>query len=300
MNNLFSPTSLKRYTDLKWQAHVDGMEAMQESVNLDDFFMDVDNIKDDLHTLQQLHLQLHNANQETKTVHSATTMKDLRARMDADVEQVLRKARTVKAKLETLDKANLAHRKLPGCGVGTLADRTRTSVVGGLGTKLKELMGEFQELRTKMAAEYKETVARRYFAVTGEHAGEDVVEGLIARGESERFMQRVVEGKVVMDVVVEMQERHDAVKEMERSLMELQQVFLDMAALVGAQGQQIDDIESNLARADSFVRKGAVELQTAREYQKRSRKWTCMAVGIGLLVISLILVPVITNILKMI
>ncbi|KAJ0966315.1 hypothetical protein J5N97_027453 [Dioscorea zingiberensis] len=109
---------------------------------------------DDLHTFQQLHLQLHNANKETKTVHSVSTMKDLRVRMDTDVEQVLRKAQTVKAKLETLDKANVAHRKLPGSGMGTLADRMRTSMDGGMGTKLKELMDEIQELRTRMAAEY--------------------------------------------------------------------------------------------------------------------------------------------------
>ncbi|KAJ0973150.1 hypothetical protein J5N97_021109 [Dioscorea zingiberensis] len=113
-------------------------------------------------------------------------------------------------------------------------------MVGGLGTKLKELMDEIQEVRTRMVAKCKETVARRYFAVTGEHAGEDVVKGLIARGESERFMKRVVEETVVlMDVVMEMR-----VKEMERSLMELQQVFLDMAAQI----LESDTLEQSFVR----------------------------------------------------
>ncbi|KAM0933457.1 putative target SNARE coiled-coil domain, syntaxin domain, syntaxin/epimorphin [Dioscorea sansibarensis] len=272
MNHLFSPTSLQRYTDLKWQAHVDGMQdSMHESINLDDFFMDVNNINVDLQNLQHLHLQLHNTNQEAKTVLNLTTMKELRARMNSDVHQVIRQAKMVKTKLDELDKANLAHRRLPGCGPGTLAERTRTSVVGGLGSKLKKLMDEFQELRTEVV-------------------DEEVIERLTTReGSTERFME----------VVMEVKERNDAVKEMERSLKELEQMFLDMAVLLGAQGEKIEDIESHVARANSFVRKGAGELQTAIQYQRKSRKWTCIALLIGLVVLALILVPVIVNVLRM-
>lgn len=88
-----------------------------------------------------------------------------------------------------------------------------------------------------------------------------------------------------MDTIQEIQERHDAVKEIERNLKELHQVFLDMAVLVEAQGAQLDDIESNVTRAQSFVRGGTEQLQTAREHQKSSRKWTCYAIIILLAII---------------
>jgi len=48
----------------------------------------------------------------------------------------------------------------------------------------------------------------------------------------------------VLDTLVEIQERHAAVRELEKSLLDLHQIFLDMAVLVEAQG----DIESQ-ARA---------------------------------------------------
>jgi hypothetical protein len=110
-----------------------------------------------------------------------------------------------------------------------------------------------------MAAEYKETVARRYHMVTGEHAEDSTIESLISSGESESFMQKAIQDQgrgQVMDTISEIQERHDAVKDIERSLMDLHQVFLDMAALVEAQGAQINDIESHVAHASSFVRRG--------------------------------------------
>lgn len=311
MNDLFSTSSFKKYTDLKQQAHLDEMEsgmmggmgeAGKESVNLDKFFEDVENVKDDLRGLEKLYRRLQEANEESKTVHNAKTMKDLRARMDADIEQVLRRAKAVKGKLEALDRANAAHRKLPGCGPGTSADRTRTSVVSGLGKKLKDLMDDFQGLRTRIAAEYKETVGRRYYTVTGEHADEQTIETLISSGESETFLQKAIQEQgrgQIMDTISEIQERHDAVKEIEKSLLDLHQVFLDMAALVEAQGHQLNDIESHVAHANSFVRRGTEELETAREYQKSSRKWYCMAILLGTVLVAILLLPFLTTVINL-
>ena len=95
-----------------------------------------------------------------------------------------------------------------------------------------------------------------------------------------------------MDTINEIQERHDAVKDLENNLKELHQVFLDMAVLVQHQGEQLDDIESHVQRANSFVRGGTQQLQTARKLQKNSRKWTCFAIIIVLIIILVILLSV--------
>jgi hypothetical protein len=48
----------------------------------------------------------------------------------------------------------------------------------------------------------------------------------------------------VLDTVQEIQERHSAVKDLERQLLGLHQIFLDMAVLVEAQGEMLDNIET--------------------------------------------------------
>ena len=116
-------------------------------------------------------------------------------------------------------------------------------------------------------------------------------------GESETFLQKAIQEQGrgrILDTINEIQERHDAVKELERSLKELHQVFLDMAVLVQSQGEHLNDIESYVTRASSFVRTGAQELQTAKKHQKNTRKWTCYAI-ILLLVIVLFVVLVIVR-----
>ncbi|EEF40925.1 syntaxin-124 [Ricinus communis] len=301
MNDLFS-SSFKKYTDLKQQAYLDDMEAGKEPMNLDKFFEDVENVKEDMKLVEKLYKSLQEANEESKTVHNAKTMKNIRARMDSDVEQVLKRAKIIKGKLEALERSNAAARNVPGCGPGSSADRTRTSVVSGLGKKLKDLMDEFQNLRAQMTAEYKETVERRYFTITGEKASEETIENLISSGESESFLQIAIQDQgrgQILDTISEIQERHDAVKEIEKNLIELHQVFLDMAALVEAQGHQLNDIESHVAHASSFVRRGTDNLQDAREYQKSSRKWTCIAVYGGIVIVFLLLLPLLPSILAL-
>ncbi len=55
---------------------------------------------------------------------------------------------------------------MQGCGLGSSSERTRTAITGALKKKLKDLMGEFQQLRGRLAGEYRETVERRVFTVS--------------------------------------------------------------------------------------------------------------------------------------
>ncbi|XP_060177096.1 syntaxin-121-like [Lycium barbarum] len=298
MNDLFSGSfSRFRNEDQSPNQESPGIQMKQTGghVNLDKFFEDVEAIKDELKDLENLHSQLHNSHEQSKTLHNAKTVKDLRTKMDNDVSIALKKAKFIKVRLEALDRSNAANRSVPGCGPGSSSDRTRTSVVNGLRKKLQESMNQFNELRQRMASEYRETVQRRYYTVTGENPDEGTLDNLISTGQSETFLQKAIQEQgrgQVMDTVMEIQERHEATKELERNLKELHQVFLDMAVLVESQGVQLDDIESQVNRANSFVRGGAQQLEGARKHQKSSRKWTCIAIIILLIIILVVVLSI--------
>ncbi|KAL9230622.1 hypothetical protein vseg_005950 [Gypsophila vaccaria] len=290
MNNLFS-SSFSRSpdsTDVEMGVTITG-------VNLDKFFQDVETVKEDLNDLEALHKKLRSAHEETKTAHTAGSVKELRSRMDRDVGQALKKAKMIKVRLEGLDRSNAGNRTQEGCGPGSSSDRTRTSVVGGLRKKLKEKMEEFQELREKISGEYRETVERRYFTVTGVKADDETVDLLINTGQSEMFLQKAIQEQgrgQITDTIAEIQERHDAVREIERNLKELHQTFTDMAVLVQFQGEQLDSIEEHVGRASSFIRGGTEQLHTARKHQKNMRKWTFFAIILLLIIILIVVLSV--------
>nr|CAB3458145.1 unnamed protein product [Digitaria exilis] len=92
----------------------------------------------------------------------------------------------------------------------------------------------------------------------------------------------------ILATVEEIQERHDAVMEIEKRLLELQQIFADMAALVDAQGEILDNIENQVQNAVNHVVTGTEALRTAKSLQKKSRK--CMLIAIVILLVIAIIV----------
>ncbi|XP_019088906.1 PREDICTED: putative syntaxin-131 [Camelina sativa] len=95
-----------------------------------------------------------------------------------------------------------------------------------------------------------------------------------------------------MDTLAEIQERHDAVRDLEKKLLNLQQVFLDMAVLVDAHGEMLDNIENMVSSVVDHVQSQNNNLAKAVKNQKSSRKWMCIAILILLIIIIITVISV--------
>ncbi|CAN7037449.1 unnamed protein product [Brassica rapa subsp. trilocularis] len=262
---------------------------------LEEFFKKVQDIDKQYEKLNKLLKKLQAAHEESKAVTKAPAMKAIKKKMEKDVDEVGSIARFIKGKLEELDRENLANRQKPGCGKGSGVDRSRTSTTLSLKKKFKDKMAEFQVLRENIQQEYREVVDRRIFTVTGQRADEDTIDELIETGNSEQIFQKAIQEQgrgQVMDTLAEIQERHDAVRDLEKKLLDLQQIFMDMAVLVDAQGEMLDNIESQVSNAVDHVQSGNTALVRAKSLQKSSRKWMCIAIIILLIVVAVIVVGV--------
>jgi syntaxin 1B/2/3 len=148
----------------------DAPPPQQEAGAMGTFFAEVSTIKALLEAIRRGLHRLEAANDESKTATKASRIADIRDRMEKDVDEVGKKAREAKMRLEQLEKSNEEARGKKGSGAGSSQDRTRTSITLSLHKKLRDLMGSFQELRGKFKAEYKEVVERRYYAIYGKKA----------------------------------------------------------------------------------------------------------------------------------
>lgn len=296
MNDLMTKSFLS-FVELKKQAMKDleagpdlemGQLDPVDEKNLSQFFEHVAGIKADMEEITNLLLDLQSLNEETKSTHSAKVIRGLRDRINSDMVAVLRKAKIIKTKLELLDQSNVVNRSISvGFKEGSPVDRTRMSVTNGLRIKLKDMMNDFQCLREKIVKEHKEGLKRRYYSATGQEPTEEMMEKMVlGNGQVGIF-----EGKG--DLVMENQERHEVLKEIQRSLTELHQVFLDMAVLVETQGEKINDIQENVVSAAAYVSGGTKELVQAKEMKKR-RDWVCWVGIVVLLVLLVCLIAILT------
>ncbi|GMI75273.1 syntaxin of plants 131 [Hibiscus trionum] len=271
---------------------VPGTGSNNSDMGMEAFNKQIQEVEKQVEKLSGLLRKLKDANEDSKAVTKASAMKAIKKRMEKDIDEVGKIARNVKARLEAINKDNLANRQKPGCEKGTGVDRSRTNVTNALAKKFKDLMIEFQTLRQKIQDEYREVVERRVTTVTGTKPDEQTIDNLIETGNSEQIFQKAIQEQgrgQILNTVEEIQERHDAVVEIEKKLLDLQQIYLDMAVVVGAQGEILDNIESQVTNAVDHVQSGTDALRTAKSLQKKSRK--CMMIAIILLlIIALIIV----------
>ncbi|KAG2320111.1 hypothetical protein Bca4012_053580 [Brassica carinata] len=301
MNDLMTK-SFTSYVDLKKAAMKD-LEAGPDpdlemsnrtDENLSSFLEEAEKVKSEMALIDATLSRISQYNDESRSAHKSESVKSLRDKISSEIVSGLRKAKSIKSTLEEMDRANREIKRLSG----TPVYRSRVAVTNGLRKRLKEVMMEFQGLRQRMMSEYKETVERRYFTVTGERPDEEMIEKIISSSGGEEFLTRAIQehgrGKV-LETVVEIQDRYDAAKEIEKSLLELHQVFLDMAVMVEAQGEQMDEIEHHVLNANHYVKDGANELKTAKNHQRSSRKWMCVGIIVLLLIILVVVIPIITS-----
>lgn len=195
--------SFTSYVDLKKAAMKDveagpdlEMGMTQIDQNLNAFLEEAEKVKLEMNSIKDILRRLQDTNEESKSLHKPEALKSMRNRINSDILAVLKKARAIRSQLEEMDRSNAINRRLSGCKEGTPVDRTRSAVTNGLRKKLKELMIDFQGLRQRMMTEYKETVGRRYFTVTGEHPDEEVIEKIISSGNGqggEEFLSRAIQ-----------------------------------------------------------------------------------------------------------
>ncbi|CAH9068286.1 unnamed protein product [Cuscuta europaea] len=262
---------------------------------LDHFHKQVKHIEKQYGELNNLLQKLQGAHEKSKAITKASTMKAIKEQMKKDIDEVQKIAMLIKSKIEELDKDNTDSRSKPNCYKGSAIERLRTANTASLKKKFKDKLSEFQILKEAIQNEYREVVERRVFTVTGTRVDEETIEKLIETGGSEQIFQKAIaeQGRgQVMDTMAEIQERHDAVRELEAKLLGLQQIFLDMAVLVVAQGDMLDNIESQVSTAVDHVQSGNVALQKAKKLQRNSRKWMCIAIIVLLIIVAIIVVGV--------
>lgn len=81
------------------------------------------------------------------------------------------------------------------------------------------------------------------------------------------------------------QERESQLKKLEGDILDVNQIFKDLATMVHEQGDVIDSIEANVESAEVHVDQANTQLEQAKTYQKKSRRKKCLLV-ICLLVLA--------------
>jgi t-SNARE complex subunit (syntaxin) len=171
--------------------------------------------------------------------------------------------------------------------------KIRSNMHGTLVRKFLDLMQEYQAMLTKYDKKFRDKAYKEVQIVAPDASPEDIDE-VLESGEEAIFQKHIMEdrkhakAKQTLDYL---KEKHNDLLALEKSITELNQLFMDMAILVETQGDLIDQIEFSVMNSKAFTEKAVVTLQeTAKIVTNTRKKKVCIVITVILIILVIVVV----------
>ncbi|XP_072317488.1 syntaxin-12-like [Eucyclogobius newberryi] len=155
-------------------------------------------------------------------------------------------------------------------------------------------LNNFQVVQRRAADKEKESVARARAGSRATGDADNLNDHLVTFEKEDEWGQAVTqtqEPSITHDDLEVIRERETNIRQLESDIMDVNQIFKDLAVMIHDQGEMIDSIEANVENAEVHVNRGAGQLQKAAYYQRKSRKRMCvLAMVLSLVLVVLIII----------
>lgn len=168
--------------------------------------------------------------------------------------------------------------------------------VNALDRRIRKAINNFQSVESQFRKDVQEQQRRQYLIVNPDATESEIREATEAGGDTQIFQQALLNADrrgQAQSTLRNVQQRHDAVQQIERTMMELAQLFQDLDAIVVQQEPLIANIEEKAEETNTHMVSANEQLGVATDKARsaRRKKWYCLGLCIAiLLIIALIIV----------
>ncbi|OAD00166.1 hypothetical protein MUCCIDRAFT_41712, partial [Mucor lusitanicus CBS 277.49] len=195
----------------------------------------------------------------------------------------------IKARLTELENANSRQGQTPD-------GQMRRTQFSALKKRFMDTIQRYQDIERAYQQKYRQRIERQIKIVKPE-ATQDEIDDILdnADDDAQIFTQSLMQATRrghAKAVLSEVQNRHDDIKNIEKTIVELHQLFMDMSVLVERQQETVNAVEQNAETAAVQLKEGTNLVNRAILSAKatRTKKWCCFFLTIGICVMIGILV----------
>ena len=176
--------------------------------------------------------------------------------------------------------------------------RIKNNLVDGMIKKFHHTIERFQEVESEIRR-IKETKLIRgaEIALEGRQLDEEERQKII---EEPQLLEQIYENKLkqkahrkLISVVQDLEERHQDIKKLQKTVLEVHKMTVEMHLLVKYQGEMIDNIVLNIKNAKNHIDKGNVELDKGKKCMECKKKIKCIIMIVVIAILLIILIPII-------
>eukprot|EP00760_Papus_ankaliazontas_P028640 PhM_4_TR3822/c0_g1_i1/m.61657 len=260
---------------------------------LDDFYMKVTEVQNGIRDIRQLSAQIQQLYVTNLQVADKAESKRASDELEEKMERVTALSERIKSTVKVMgDNAK---------SLKDTNDKSRVAEVrimenqhGFLLKQFIDVMKQYHTMQTENEKKYKDQVVRRLKtkfqnddgSTISEAKAQQMADDLLKNGDQDRIFQQ---SKHKLEQIIET--RNEVIR-IEKSIRELQQLFVDLAALVHEQGEILNDISDNMTTTMEYMEEGVKQMKQARKYNRKSRKKMMWAILCLLIIIAAISIPV--------
>ncbi|KAI8357169.1 syntaxin-like protein [Mortierella sp. GBAus27b] len=254
------------------------------------FFSEVTSIQDDITKIEQnvskieeLHdVSLNNVASEEQTVRTTRQLESI----TADTTQL---SNRTKKRIKDIELANLRLANSPDINI-------RRTQAAQLKEKFLKALRRYQSSESEARKKYQGRMERQYKIVKPDATPEEIAQAV--EGDNQQiFAQSVLQSTRYGDAsraLREVQSRHDDIKKIEKTILELHQLFIDMETLVTEQAVVMDSIEETVQQTEVHLETGNKEVDVAIVNARgaRRKKWICLFIILIIIIIVVVVLGI--------
>ncbi|KAL6060368.1 putative Syntaxin protein [Balamuthia mandrillaris] len=250
-------------------------EELEKMDELKDFLKDIEEMKEDMQFLTKNLVTLKRLFADILTTTSTEQIKKLKRDASKIREEMDNTAQEMRVALKRIRKENDQFTKEHNNDPSLC--RIRVNMHGSVVRKFMDLMSEYQLALTEADSQSRKAILRQVKLVKPDATQEELDEILEQSPDAAEaiFQRQIMEDRKHEDAVHALdflKEKQNDIKNLEKSIVELQQLFMDMSILVETQGDLIDQIEHSVSQTKAYTETAVKDLAISEKRQCMARR----------------------------
>lgn len=167
--------------------------------------------------------------------------------------------------------------------------------VNALDRRIRKAINNYQTIESQFRKDVQEQQRRQYLIVNPDATEAEIQEATEAGGDTQIFQQALLSANrsgQAQSTLRNVQQRHDAIQQIERTMIELAQLFQDLDAIVVQQEPLIARIEEKAEETNTHMVSANEHLGVATEKARsaRRKKWWCLLIVLAILAVIAIII----------
>lgn len=262
-----------------------------ELMHMQSFLAQSEEISQNTHKIDQLNGELDKLHKQALLAANPEESGDASAKIEVITAKVNQYSNKNRNMLKAIERENEQLREIAPSGSGHM--RMRESKHRALATSFLSVTKKLQKMQQNYRDKYRQQLERQYKIVNPNATAEEISQ--ITNDES-GAQAKIFASAVKEDskkTLSQMKDRFQDMKTIEKNILELHQLFLDLQTLVVEQGDMLNRIEFNVDKTVDYTEEAAQDMKQAVEYQKSiwKKKWVIVVliiVGVVILILAVL------------